>query len=499
MTENATGSAAQGKAASGRAWLFALACGCAAAGMKIWLIRAYGMPLPFWDQWAEAADVYQPALAGSLAPLQWLGFHNEHRIVFTRLTAYALFAATGRWDPILQMLCNALLHSATLGFLAFALARSLGARFAAAFAMIAAALMLVPFAWENTLWGFQVQFHALILLSLVCIWLSHAAPAFSVRWIAGLAVGLLAYLTMASGAVTLLAAAAVAFAQVAAGSRRGRRELAAIGLQVVLALALVLDAAMHSAPAGARSISAALTGIALMAGWPATAAPLPVPMAFVAAVLIQAPLLWLLVTLLIARAQLADRRWLPVALGLWVGTQIVVIALGRSGSLVLASRYLDILAVGVIANAACLFALLQRANGRALGAAAAALWLLAVVLGGAKGSTTIAGDVAARRASNVTQMENLRGYFVSGDFARLKSIPHFGLPFPVAEPLRGVLDDGAIRKILPEALLGPPEPRVLTILKRTLLGLGPSLIALALMLYCLALVWPGRPRPDATA
>src|SRR6188474_1422069 len=126
-----------------RCWLLALACALAAAGMKIWLIRHYGAPLPFWDQWVEAIDIYQPALAGTLDPLGWLAFHNEHRIFFTRVTASVLFAATGRWDPILQMLFNATLHSATLGWLAFALARTLGARSAAAFAVIAAALALL--------------------------------------------------------------------------------------------------------------------------------------------------------------------------------------------------------------------------------------------------------------------------------------------------------------------------------------------------------------------
>jgi hypothetical protein len=499
MNENATGSAAPGTAADRRVWLLALACACAAAGMKIALIRAYGMPLPFWDQWAEAADVYQPALAGSLAPLKWLAFHNEHRIVFTRLTAYALFAATGRWDPMLQMLFNALLHSATLGFLAFALARTLCARSAAAFALLAAALALVPFAWENTLWGFQAQFYYLVLLSLISVYFGYDAPAFSPRWLAGLGTGLLAYLTMASGAVTLLAAAMVALAQTIAGSRRGRRELAAIALQITLSLVLILDVSLHATPASGISMSATLTGVALMAGWPATAAPLPAPMVFVAAALVQAPLACLLVRLLIERAPLTDRRWLPAALGLWVGAQIMVIALGRSGSLVLASRYLDILVVGVTANAACLFGLLQRASGRALAPAAAALWLLAIALGGAKGSATIASDVTARRAANVTQMENLRGYFVSGDFEQLKRIPHFGLPFPTAEPWRGVLDDPAIRKILPEALLGPPQPRGLAVLKKNLLGLGPSLIALALLFYCLALGLPAQSQADQTS
>jgi hypothetical protein len=139
--------------------------------------------------------------------------------------------------------------------------------------------------------------------------------------------------------------------------------------------------------------------------------------------------------------------------------------------------------------------LLERAKDRAI--VAATVWLLAVALGSAKASSTFGGDLALRHAQSVTQMENLRAYLVTGDFERFKAIPHPGLPFPAAEPVRGVLGDPAIRNILPEPLSGVPEPRALAGFKRAVLGLGPSLIALALLLYCLAQLRLGRPRGGA--
>jgi hypothetical protein len=45
-------------------------------------------------------------------------------------------------------------------------------------------------------------------------------------------------------------------------------------------------------------------------------------------------------------------------------------------------------------------------------------------------------------------------------------------------------------------LSGVPAPRALAILKKNVLGLGPSLIALALLLHCLAQLLPPPPAQE---
>ena len=49
--------------------------------------------------------------------------HNEHRILFTRLSGLALLALGGQWDPLLQMIVNAVVHTLTLGTMVVVLGR----------------------------------------------------------------------------------------------------------------------------------------------------------------------------------------------------------------------------------------------------------------------------------------------------------------------------------------------------------------------------------------
>ena len=174
-------------------WRLALA-GCLAAvlGAKILLIARLGIPTPYWDQWdAEAAGLYLPWLEGRLDAAHWFAFHNEHRLVLTRASALALLWLTGTWDPIAQMLFNALVHVAAIGLLIALLGRLLDLTRFLFFAAFALLFWAVPFGWDNTLGGFQLQFYGLILLSVLSLHLV-CAPAWSVRWVLGTLLAVLA-------------------------------------------------------------------------------------------------------------------------------------------------------------------------------------------------------------------------------------------------------------------------------------------------------------------
>jgi len=128
-------------------WRLALA-GCLAAvlGAKILLIARLGIPTPYWDQWdAEAAGLYLPWLEGRLDAAHWFAFHNEHRLVLTRASALALLWLDGRWDPIVQMLSNALVHVVAIGVLIALLGRLLDLTRFLFFAAFALLLWAVPF------------------------------------------------------------------------------------------------------------------------------------------------------------------------------------------------------------------------------------------------------------------------------------------------------------------------------------------------------------------
>ena len=137
-------------------------------GAKLWLIHQAATSLPLLDQWdGEGADVFLPWLQGHLSFADLLRGHNEHRILFTRLLDLGLLEMNHQWDNQLEVVVNAILHTTTLTIFGCAMARMLGK---ICWPIIWAALALVsvpPFAWENTLWGFQSQFYFLLLFSLL--------------------------------------------------------------------------------------------------------------------------------------------------------------------------------------------------------------------------------------------------------------------------------------------------------------------------------------------
>ena len=462
-------------------WRLALA-GCLAAilGAKILLIARLGIPTPYWDQWdAEAAGLYLPWLEGRLDAAHWLAFHNEHRLVLTRASALALLWLTGSWDPIVQMLFNASMHVAAIGLLIALLGRLLDLpRFLllAAFALL---FFAVPFGWDNTLGGFQLQFYYLILLSVLSLHLV-CAPAWSPCWVVGTVLAVLAYFAMASGALILPAAIGLVALQIAVGRRSGTRELAGVLLHAALTLALLHDA-LGFAPHGTASIGAAIASFLVSASWPIAGASWPSILKIIPAALINASVLTLGVRLLKERPGLDDRRWFALALAGWLTLQLLALSYGRPGGTP-ESRYSDIFLIGVVLNAAVWLSLLHTTRSRGL-LFVASVWLFAVMLGaGQKATNNVIDGISARVRTGQIQTENVRKFIETGDFAHLAGKPQLHIPFPSAERLRDLLADPKLRAILPAALTGAPERRAKTVI----LAHGPMLLPLGLALLVLA-------------
>jgi hypothetical protein len=456
--------------------------GCLAAilGAKILLIARCGISTPYWDQWdAEAAGLYLPWLSGALSPAHWFAFHNEHRIVLTRATALALLWLNGNWDPIVQMLFNAAVHVTTIGLLIAVLGRLLdpaGFLFFAAFALL---LFAVPFGWDNTLGGFQVQFYYLILLSLLGLHLICHAPAWTARWLAGTLLATAAYFAMASGALILPAAIVLACLQLATRRRAGARELAGIALHAALVLVLLRDALSFS-PHAHASIGAAIDSFMVSASWPIAAASWPPLLRVIPAVLINAPLLVLMAQVTGERARLDDRRWFALALAGWFALQLFTLSYGRPGGTP-ESRYNDIFIIGIVLNAAVWLHLLRARAPKLM--LVASIWLFAVMLGaGQKAMNNVIDGISARLRTGQIQTENVKNFVSTGDSAHLSGKPHLHIPFPSDERLRELLSEPKLRAILPPALTGAPEGRV----KTAILSQGPMLLPLGLALLSFA-------------
>ena len=187
-------------------WLWTLSLFLVGLGARLSLIRQFGTPLPFWDQWEEVRVVYVPFFAEKLALADLFSAHNEHRIFFTRIYGLALLLLNGQWDGQVQTVGNAVVHCATIAGLGRLMFCWLDKRYWTLVWLPLVLALALPFGWENSLAGFQSQFYFLLLLSLLTLWLLGLHPPGSVRWWCGVAAATMALFTVASG---FLAAAAV--------------------------------------------------------------------------------------------------------------------------------------------------------------------------------------------------------------------------------------------------------------------------------------------------
>ncbi len=431
-----------------RAQVCVLALGGALAwALKLSLIDRFGSSLPFWDQWiAEGANLYRPFLRGELQLADLFAPHNEHRIFTTRVADLFLLLVNGQWDARLQMAANGLVHVLVVLMLTWMLWQAADRRSPWWFALTGFVFAVVPFGWVNTLAGFQLQFYLLLLFSIIAIhaWVNLGGWA---SLCLALVAGLLAVFSMGSG---LLAAAACAPVILHAAWRPagpGRRPALLAGLTCLVVLGLGA-AAMAAAPVReilhARDPIGFLRALGYTLGWP-----LPVPFALLivwlpwgldAAKMLRSP--W-------RPLSLSDRTML--ALGLWVLLQGAAIAYARSGeSPHPNSRFIDLLAPGLIVNLAALCRLRSTSATSQRPAWPAVAWLaviIAALLPCATGSVLI--DCV--RVSNyyAAQGRYTRQFLATGDARILQGKALLDLPYPDPAVLAGYLQDPIIRSLLP--------------------------------------------------
>ncbi len=424
-------------------------------GLKLWLIASYGNVTPYWDQWdAEAAFLYQPLLDGTLRFADLLAAHNEHRIFTTRLLALALLGLNGQWNPMLQMVVNAALHVGVISTAALLMARVVGHRWLPALLLFALGVFAIPFGYENALAGFQSQFYFVILFSLAVLWCCTVYPAWSSGWFAGIAFGILAFLSLASGVFAIAACVAVG-ALAAAQGRRDRRHL--VGL-IVLTLLFGAGVMLTPTIAGHASLKAHSFGqffhaFLTVQSWPLEGSSW-------AALVRNAPALGLLALLAAKPLPATDRRWFLGALASWALIQAVTTSFGRADA-VLSSRYLDLYAIGLIINLGCLLALVGAAGAswRRPGLFALLGWPALVLVSAARvGVERLPKELEAKRASGLAEEVNTRTYLLTGDKAALENKGFLEIPYPSAERLMSLLASPQLRSVLPAKLMPAATP-----------------------------------------
>lgn len=422
----------------------------ALVGSKWELIQHHGSDVPYGDQWyGEVTTLYLPYVKGEFTAAHLVAPHNEHRIVLTRLLDLFLLEANGQWDPRLQLLAGALVLAAAVGTLVAATTRSLPPLATAVTSVLALGLFSNPVLWENTLNGFQSQFYFLILFALLHILLTTGSRPLGGPWWIGQLAGVLSLLCMALGFIGPLAVLLWLGWRVRAGFRERRDLWLAVwnaGLLVAGGLLLHLE----TSPAQPGSMAwTKLPQVCLeIMSWPMPRWNLEL--------FLYAPLLVLLI-----RETIRPSRTLfvgmVVALACFALLHVGAIAAARGA---LASRYGDLLAVGLMASFLSWFALFRTGRWRLAGIALGSLWLAVVVTGLFRGGTYHESmhHLQGLSAGHDTRTASFRAYQVSGDIGQLEKNPDFSGLDTIS--IRDALAEPRFRKILPLSLRPPIATRI---------------------------------------
>ncbi len=464
---------------------------------KLALIHTAGTDVPQMDQWdAEAHHTLVPWLENRLTAADLLYPHNEHRLVTTKLWSLAFVAANGQWSGFVTLVANAVVHTAFAVCFLLLSRRWLQGPLLLAFAFLLLLLHALPFAWENTLGAFQIQFYFLLLFSFGHLVFTLGSPGFSIRWFIGQLSAVLALFSLASGvasSVALLCALAVEFLRT---RRLTAQQLSSAALAIafiVLGWSLRTVVPGH-APLHAQSAAEFLLATLQLFTWPA---PLWLP-------LILVPTALFVIRLLRDCHQPIDL--LLVALLAWTALQLAALAYARGTQSVTSSRYLDLLVVHV----ALAFIFLTQIPRLRFRRAVLTTWFAVTALALAHlARDQWHGIILPRRTQFASQEENLRRYLSTNDPQHLAGKTFPDLPYPDSNVLLQRLSSPALRALLPPSIRPPidlspsitsahggavPPPRNVPA------SLLPSPFPIAFSTHSSpnAVHWRSDPQPDST-
>lgn len=418
-------------------------------GIKMLLIQHFGNATPFWDQWdAEALNLYEPYLNGKLTFKNLLAAHNEHRIFTTRLLALALLQINNSWNPLLQMVVNAGLHTLLLIVAVYQLSGTTGRNYLPAILFFTLILFALPFGWENTLAGFQSQFYFALLFGFLTIWNLITANPLSARWWLGILWATLAFFSLASGIFALGAATGICIIRYIFTPQKSLRQLAAIVLMAFLFITgvkntpTIPDHVVYKA----NSIDQLYNSLLKVFAW-------PLKKSIITVLLVNVPSLIFLTKFIRRRPSGDDKSWYMAGLIVWSVAQLISISYGRA-SINLSPRYLDVFSINILVNYISLLMLTKfPATPKPLWATGTAIcWTVIIlfVLGVYAGRHSI-NEIQGKHANSILQEANTRNYLATGDIEQLKNkFPvDIQIPYPNPDRLAFILSKPVIKRILP--------------------------------------------------
>jgi hypothetical protein len=430
-------------------------------GIKLYFILNYGNPTPYWDQWDwEALYLYKPFLEGTLHLSDLIVPLNEHRVLLTRLLDLLEIEINVLWNPVLQMVVNSLLHLCAIVLIVHFLNKMFRKPAVPALLLFSLILFGVPYAWENTLVGIQSMFYFVLLFSTLTLWLLINHTPFSKLWWLGVASSILAFFSLASGVLALAAVGFVRIVKLFMTKRASRKfifELVIVGGLFLLGVALTPTLSYHQ-PLRASSFGQFLQALLGTLSWPEYSG-------YLASLIRNLPSIIFVCAFLKSRPTSDDKRWFLFGLIAWMTVTSFALAFARAtGST--APRYLDLFAMFVLVNFACVIALVQGSSHFGTKrfrkpVIAGIAWILAVLVSlSLRGIDPVKKAITDKKETSAIQETNVKNYLETGDKDQLRNKEFLHIPYPDPERLLMILSSPTVRSVLPGNLqVDPSNPR----------------------------------------
>jgi len=424
-------------------------------GLRLITLHHYGDRVANWDYWQMPWTVYLPYLDGNLTWQGMIAPVNEHRVFFARLFSLGLFLLNGQWENLYEAMAMSAMHAFTATGLALLLWNACRQKHTGVILALVIGATALPFSWENIIWANQSQFYFFVGFSILTIWLLGMHQPFSARWWFGCSTAMAAQFTVGSGMLAPIIVIGLMVYKLLRDS--SARKQSAITLAAAIALtgfASMFRVKSQSVGMMTKNADQFIQTFGKTMSWP-----------YVESIwiwiIIWLPLILFIGLSLIRRPVWSKAEAWTVALGGWVLLNALGVGLFRGAfSTGPISRYMDLTAIGMVANGLALFLLpplitkstkLERYFPYFRN-----VWVV-VMLAGVVSVTNyeLTGPAKIRVEHQQRGIENTRRFMMTDDLGFLLSKKHYEIPHPDPMSLASWLKSAPMRAILPVSIRDP--------------------------------------------
>jgi hypothetical protein len=167
-------------------------------GVHLWIIVQNAVNVPFWDEW----NILSPDALPAGFTFRWIFKQDgEHRMVPTRLLAWALFYVSGH-NHVLSIVITFALYGLVLACIAL-FARRMAPHLPLWATLAFILFLLSPINWENNFWGLQSTYRFTLIFTLLAVLLLFDEPQTNRRLALGASMGVLAMYSFFAGLVAM--------------------------------------------------------------------------------------------------------------------------------------------------------------------------------------------------------------------------------------------------------------------------------------------------------